>query len=203
MQALHRVITSRYGGRDLPVTLSCRTAPACRCRRRRRWRSSRGPGKDCGRWPRPRWVRWRAPTCTATSISPAARGASSASPSRWSAPCRTAAIARGLEVASCSCISIAATGATSRITTTSPMRSTGSGSISGWCTRARISATTPRRSIRRRSRSSTTSAASSGWRRGERLLDIGCGWGGLLFHAAERYGVDATASRCRKTSSIT
>ena len=27
---------------------------------------------------------------------------------------------------------------------------------------------------------------------GERLLDIGCGWGGLLFHAAERYGVDAT-----------
>jgi cyclopropane-fatty-acyl-phospholipid synthase len=28
--------------------------------------------------------------------------------------------------------------------------------------------------------------------RGERLLDIGCGWGGLLFHAAERYGVDAT-----------
>ena len=41
-------------------------------------------------------------------------------------------------------------------------------------------------------RSSTTSAASSGWHRGERLLDIGCGWGGLLFHAAERYGVDAT-----------
>ncbi len=27
---------------------------------------------------------------------------------------------------------------------------------------------------------------------GERLLDIGCGWGALLFHAAERYGVDAT-----------
>ena len=27
---------------------------------------------------------------------------------------------------------------------------------------------------------------------GERLLDIGCGWGGLLFHAAERYGVNAT-----------
>jgi cyclopropane-fatty-acyl-phospholipid synthase len=31
-----------------------------------------------------------------------------------------------------------------------------------------------------------------GWRRGERLLDIGCGWGGSSFHAAERYGVDAT-----------
>ena len=26
---------------------------------------------------------------------------------------------------------------------------------------------------------------------GERFLDIGCGWGGLLFHAAERYGVQA------------
>jgi len=27
---------------------------------------------------------------------------------------------------------------------------------------------------------------------GERLLDVGCGWGGLLFHAAGRYGVHAT-----------
>jgi cyclopropane-fatty-acyl-phospholipid synthase len=27
---------------------------------------------------------------------------------------------------------------------------------------------------------------------GERLLDIGCGWGGLLIHAARRYGVEAT-----------
>jgi cyclopropane-fatty-acyl-phospholipid synthase len=26
---------------------------------------------------------------------------------------------------------------------------------------------------------------------GERLLDIGCGWGGLLIHAAQRYGVEA------------
>lgn len=29
-------------------------------------------------------------------------------------------------------------------------------------------------------------------RPGERLLDIGCGWGGLVIYAAERYGVDAT-----------
>ncbi len=28
-------------------------------------------------------------------------------------------------------------------------------------------------------------------RRGERLLDIGCGWGGLVLHAASRYGVEA------------
>src|SRR6266516_2527236 len=27
---------------------------------------------------------------------------------------------------------------------------------------------------------------------GERLLDIGCGWGGLIMYAAQRYGVDAT-----------
>lgn len=27
--------------------------------------------------------------------------------------------------------------------------------------------------------------------RGERLLDIGCGWGGLIMYAAERYGVEA------------
>jgi cyclopropane-fatty-acyl-phospholipid synthase len=29
-------------------------------------------------------------------------------------------------------------------------------------------------------------------RPGQRLLDIGCGWGGLVMHAAEQYGVDAT-----------
>ena len=31
-----------------------------------------------------------------------------------------------------------------------------------------------------------------GLRAGQRLLDIGCGWGGLVIYAAERYGVDAT-----------
>jgi cyclopropane-fatty-acyl-phospholipid synthase len=29
-------------------------------------------------------------------------------------------------------------------------------------------------------------------RPGQRLLDVGCGWGGLVMHAAERYDVDAT-----------
>jgi cyclopropane-fatty-acyl-phospholipid synthase len=29
-------------------------------------------------------------------------------------------------------------------------------------------------------------------RPGQRLLDIGCGWGGLVMHAAREYGVDAT-----------
>jgi len=31
-----------------------------------------------------------------------------------------------------------------------------------------------------------------GLKAGQRLLDIGCGWGGLVIYAAERYGVDAT-----------
>ncbi len=29
-------------------------------------------------------------------------------------------------------------------------------------------------------------------RPGQRLLDVGCGWGGLVIHAAQQYGVDAT-----------
>ena len=29
-------------------------------------------------------------------------------------------------------------------------------------------------------------------RSGQRLLDLGCGWGGLVIHAAQHYGVDAT-----------
>jgi len=32
---------------------------------------------------------------------------------------------------------------------------------------------------------------------GERLLDIGCGWGGLIMHAAQHYGVDATGITLR------
>ena len=40
-------------------------------------------------------------------------------------------------------------------------------------------------------------------REGERFLDIGAGWGGLLLWAAEQYGVRARASRCRATSTPT
>ena len=29
---------------------------------------------------------------------------------------------------------------------------------------------------------------------GQRLLDVGCGWGGLVIHAAQHYGVDATGT---------
>ena len=51
----------------------------------------------------------------------------------------------------------------------------------------------PRRhaSRRRRRRSSTWSAASSASSPGMRLLDVGCGWGGMVRHAAKHYGVTA------------
>ena len=38
---------------------------------------------------------------------------------------------------------------------------------------------------------------------GDRMLDIGCGWGGLLCHAAQNYGVKAPASLFRRRSMIT
>ncbi len=49
----------------------------------------------------------------------------------------------------------------------------------GWKT------STPRRNVRW-----NISAANYGCRRGECLLDIGCGWGGLARYAASKYGVD-------------
>ena len=60
-----------------------------------------------------------------------------------------------------------------------------------WPTPARLSRRATRRSRRRRPRSSTSSAASSGCEPGMRLLDVGCGWGGMVMHAAEHYGVRA------------
>jgi cyclopropane-fatty-acyl-phospholipid synthase len=39
-------------------------------------------------------------------------------------------------------------------------------------------------------------------RPGERLLDIGCGWGGLVMHAAEHYGVDATGITLSAAQSV-
>ena len=46
-------------------------------------------------------------------------------------------------------------------------------------------------SRRRRRRSTTWSAASSDLQPGMRLLDVGCGWGGMVRHAAKHYGVTA------------
>ncbi len=38
---------------------------------------------------------------------------------------------------------------------------------------------------------------------GDRLLDIGCGWGTMAINAAQRYGARVLASRCRNLSSAT
>ena len=79
----------------------------------------------------------------------------------------------------------------SRTTTTCRTTST------GWCsgrrsrTRARCGTTTPPRSRTRRRTSTSSSAASSPSQPGMRLLDVGCGWGGMLLHAAEHHGVQA------------
>ena len=51
-------------------------------------------------------------------------------------------------------------------------------------------ARTPRWRRRRRT-SSTWSPASWGCEPGMRLLDVGCGWGGMVMHAAKQYGVKA------------
>ncbi|MFZ3074197.1 MAG: cyclopropane-fatty-acyl-phospholipid synthase family protein [Minisyncoccales bacterium] len=36
-------------------------------------------------------------------------------------------------------------------------------------------------------------------RAGEKLLDIGCGWGGMMFHAAKNYGADCTGCTLSET----
>ena len=100
--------------------------------------------------------------------------------------------------------STAATARTSRITTTSPTRSTGCGSIRGWSTRARTSPPRAIRSPTRRRESSTTSAASCGFAPGESLprhrLRLG------RARSSGRRSTTAStrrASRCRSTSSTT
>ena len=86
---------------------------------------------------------------------------------------------------------VRATPPPSRTTTTSRTTST------GWCsgrrspTRARCGTTTPPRWRTRRRTSTSSSAASSPSQPGMRLLDVGCGWGGMLLHAAEHHGVQA------------
>lgn len=32
--------------------------------------------------------------------------------------------------------------------------------------------------------------------KGDRMLDIGCGWGTLVTHAAKNYGADVTGGQC-------
>ena len=78
-------------------------------------------------------------------------------------------------------------------TTTCRTPSTSRCSARPWPTPARCSPSPTRRSSRRRRRSSTSSPRKLGLRPGMRLLDVGCGWGGMAIHAAKHYGVDVVA----------
>ena len=64
----------------------------------------------------------------------------------------------------------------------------------------RLLGASARRSTRRRRRSWISSAASR-LEPGMRLLDIGCGWGGLARFAAERYGVSVVGITVSKSRS--
>ena len=191
MHALERIITDRYGGRDLPVTLvlpdgGARAAVAiARGRHRRAHLEGLARARQAGdglararlRARRHRLHRQRA-------------ARRSASPSRWSARSSTAASALGAQLAAVRAPAAQQPRATSRTTTTSPTRSTACGSTSAWCIRARISRATTTRSTRRR-REARPHLPQAAPRAGREFLDIGCGWGGLIFHAAENYGVQA------------
>ena len=192
-QPLQKLIASRYGGRNLPVALVLpdggRVAAVPDARDQDlRPHLERPAGARLARARQ----RSRAPTSTTTSTSPAARAASSASPRRWSAPSRTAAIARTRAGKHWWHQRRAATGPTSSITTTSPTRSTGCGSTSAWSTRARTSRRRATRSTQAQAQKLDHICRKLRLEPGERFLDIGCGWGGLIFWAAQHYGVKAS-----------
>lgn len=69
---------------------------------------------------------------------------------------------------------------------------TGSGWTGGWFTRAPISLRLTTASIRRKNKSWIISVANCASRRDKKLLDLGCGWGGPILHAAKHFGVHAT-----------
>ena len=89
------------------------------------------------------------------------------------------------------CTRSRATRRPSPTTTTCPTRSTSGCSARRWPTPARSTRRRRRRWRRRRRPSTTWSPASSRWSPGMRLLDVGCGWGGMVMHAAREYGVKA------------
>ena len=65
------------------------------------------------------------------------------------------------------------------------------GSIRGWSIRALISKIPASSLDQAQLRKLDLICRKLDLRPGERLLDIGCGWGGLLIHAATHYGVNA------------
>ena len=98
----------------------------------------------------------------------------------------------------------AATARTSRTTTTSPTRSTGCGSTRGWSIRARISARGDDSLDDAQAQKLDHICRKLRLAPGERFLDIGCGWGALIFWAARALRRRRRpASRCRRTSTTT
>ena len=89
-------------------------------------------------------------------------------------------------------------------TTTSATRSTGCGSTSAWCTRARTSSATTMTLDDAQVAKLDHICRKLRLAPGERFLDIGCGWGALILHAArEATACTRPASRCRRTSTST
>ncbi len=87
------------------------------------------------------------------------------------------------------CTRCAATGPRSAITTTSPTPSTGCCSARAWSTRARTSPSRGDSLEAAQERKLELICRKLRLAPGERLLDIGCGWGSLVLHAAAHYGV--------------
>ena len=94
--------------------------------------------------------------------------------------------------AAASCISAAATARTSRTTTTSRTRSTGCGSTQRMVYSCAYFRTPDDTLDDAQAQKLDHICRKLRLAPGERFLDIGCGWGALIFRAAENYGVDAT-----------
>ena len=192
-------------------------------RDRRESRSRSSPRSPCPTWRRHREPSaWPGPTCQATSMSmatctrrcpgwPARSGSacrcpsgspccpSSAVRSCWLAGSRRRRRKSGSTAGGCRGAGTrgTATPPRSRTTTTCPTPSTSGCSARPWPTPARATrAPTPPWS-RRRSTSSTSWPGRSGWRPGMRLLDVGCGWGGMVHARGPQVpGPGARESRC-------
>jgi cyclopropane-fatty-acyl-phospholipid synthase len=190
-QALQKIIANRYGGRNLPVTLvlpdggrvPLSSEPEVEILART-WRGLKALAAPA------MGALARAYVHNDIDFTGSA-GARPPSPRPWSAKSRPAA-RRSRPAGGSGATSAAATARTSGTTTTSRTRSTASSSTGSSSTRARISPPT----------GETLEDAQMGkldhicrklrLAPGERFLDIGCGWGALVFRAATQYGVEAT-----------
>ena len=128
---------------------------------------------------------------------------------------RGAAEAAALRVVGCACAAAAADpalrgpagrpaalaaprpGGDAATTTTSRTASTSCCSARAWSTRARTSREPDDSLETAQERKLELICRKLRLQPGERMLDIGCGWGSLVLHAAKHHGVARSASRCR------